>query len=777
MAALGTVSAEDSDNAAINETNLTDPVEKIALPDPYNTRTGESFTTIQAAIDDADTQNGDTIQVEPGIYTEHVILNKMLNLIATGPNTIINGTLTITAQGSGSTVQGFTITNGTTTSTTIFSENFDSVTTPKLPFGWATIPVYYTSGNVPEWQTNVGTHYPSGKPAHSGDKLAYFNSWNADEHSSARLYRTIGLDLSGKSSAELSFWMYHDTFYSTSNDLIQVQVSPDGGNTWTNVGNAFPRFDGSTGWKKHNVDLSSYTGFGMNNVRIGFLGVSDYGSDCHIDDVTIDVPATDRLVEVLMGANNVKLQYLTITGGTANANGAGIYNQGGTAAQPTQLINCLITGNTATGNYLGGGIYNTGTLNMVNCEVTSNTAANGGGIYNYYGSVSIDNCLLNSNRALLSAGAIYSDHGTMNILNSQINSNTAFYASAMDFRDDQTSIINIKNSRIENNIGNDGAIQNYCDLTIENCIISGNQAKLSVGGAIVNYNDGVLTVKNTVFENNFAGNVGGAIYNENYRNVLFTDCQFTGNTACYGGAIFSDIVDKYSINPTLTVINSLISGNKATDSGGAAYNWNGPLVLNFNRIIANTAPTASNIYNRPEQATTNALYNWWGSNAGPDPSSLVNVPEKNSNPWLVMNYGANPTTILQGATSTLTADFRYDSWGVFHDPSLGHLPDGTPVTFTTNLGNVGSKSITVNTLNGIATAILRGDEAAGEALTSATLDFQVLYSAVVIQSTASAASAASTTRTIGMQSTGTPIAGLILAIFMVLSGMAVHGKK
>lgn len=466
--------------------------------------------------------------------------------------------------------------------------------------------------------------------------------------------------------------------------------------------------------------------------------------------------------------NNCVIQQNTATGTTAS-NGGGIGNDGFLT-----INNCIIQENTATGtSSKGGGIYNDGnTCTMTNSIITKNTAYMGGGVFNSYGTVSVDNCEITSNTAQSTGGGIFSDHGTLNIMNSVINGNTAQYAAAIDCRDDETSKITIKNTRIENNIGtNDGAIQNYCDMTIENCVISGNRANSRNGGAIVNYNDGILTVKNTVFQNNFAGRNGGVIYNENYRNVLFTDCKFIDNTAEHGGAIYSDLYDRYTINPTFNVISSLLSGNTATISGGAVETYNGPMVLNFNRIIGNTAPSGSNIYNWPQRGTTNALYNWWGSNAGPDPLSLVNVAEDEYDPWLVMNYSANPTTIPQGATSTLTADFRYDSDGTFHDPTLGHLIDGTLVTFTTNLGNVGSKSTVVGTLNGIATAILRGDEAAGEALTSASLDSQTLYATVTITAAANAATTTAVSgNTVGMQSTGIPIAGMILAILMVLGG-------
>ncbi|MBK8128824.1 MAG: hypothetical protein IPK53_07725 [bacterium] len=39
-----------------------------------------------------------------------------------------------------------------------------------------------------------------------------------------------------------------------------MQVSTDAGATWTDVGTAVPRYDGSVGWKKHIVDISANAG-------------------------------------------------------------------------------------------------------------------------------------------------------------------------------------------------------------------------------------------------------------------------------------------------------------------------------------------------------------------------------------------------------------------------------------------------------------------------------------------------------------------------------------
>ncbi len=202
---------------------------------------------------------------------------------------LANGTYTVTPSKSGCTftpasrsvtvssanVTGvsFTASCGTTTPTTLFSDGFEGT-------GWSQVD---TSGTAGSWTLSASSTYPTTSP-HGGSVLAKFNSYNASSGSQTRLYRSSGFAVAGTfSSVTLKFWMYHDTGYSTSNDRVQVQVSTNG-STWTNVGSAVSRYRATAGWAQETIDLSAYKG---QTVYLGFVGISAYGNNITLDDVTV----------------------------------------------------------------------------------------------------------------------------------------------------------------------------------------------------------------------------------------------------------------------------------------------------------------------------------------------------------------------------------------------------------------------------------------------------------------------------------------------------------
>ncbi|MBM4464474.1 MAG: hypothetical protein FJ014_02710 [Chloroflexi bacterium] len=103
-------------------------------------------------------------------------------------------------------------------------------------------------------------------------------------------------------------------------------------------------------------------------------------------------------------------------------------------------------------------------------------------------------------------------------------------------------------------------------------------------------------------------------------------------------------------------------------------------------------------------------------------SDTVDVTFAPGPPYTV-TLEANPTSILVGGfTSTLTATVT--------DQFDNHVADGTVVTFTTSLGEVGSTEVARTTTSGVATATLTSGDTAGVAAITATADSEVATTVV-----------------------------------------------
>jgi predicted outer membrane repeat protein len=165
-------------------------------------------------------------------------------------------------------------------------------------------------------------------------------------------------------------------------------------------------------------------------------------------------------------------------------------------------------GNPAVQEEKGGGIRNFGSLTIRNCVIRDNAANGGGGI---------------------------SNSGNLTIVDSTIEGNTADGSGALGLE-----------------CGNGGGIQ--CGsgvLLLLNSTVSGNQGgvkgRARGGGIMVGCNCQAVVINSTI-SNNRASRVGGR--------------TFSGGNS-YGGGIY--------VAGELQLINSTISGNRATEKGGGIY--------------------------------------------------------------------------------------------------------------------------------------------------------------------------------------------------------------
>jgi fibronectin-binding autotransporter adhesin len=115
--------------------------------------------------------------------------------------------------------------------------------------------------------------------------------------------------------------------------------------------------------------------------------------------VTVSGGGLSRVFQV-DGGVAATISGMTITGGSA-ANGGGLENLAGTVT----LTNCTVSGNTAS-TECGGGLYTfNGTLSLTNCTVSGNYAYNaGGGLYSLNGTASLSKCTVTSNYGFFGGG-------------------------------------------------------------------------------------------------------------------------------------------------------------------------------------------------------------------------------------------------------------------------------------------------------------------------------------------------------------------------------------
>jgi hypothetical protein len=248
----------------------------------------------------------------------------------------------------------FTTTDGSTVINLIANGGFESSLS-----GWSTAQVSGTAGS---WTTVGSGTYPSASP-HGGSLMADFNSYSTFNAEQTRLYLASGVAIpSSATTAILSFWMYHDTVYSSSSDQVQAQVSTNG-TTWINVGSPVSRYDGSSGWAKVSIDLSAYKG---QSVQVGFLGISDYGNDIYLDDIALlETEAAPPTLAV------------TITGnGSVNSNPTGIActtgNSGTCTHQFTKNSTVTLMPSASGGSMFGSWGVGCNSFNGDNCLVQMN---------------------------------------------------------------------------------------------------------------------------------------------------------------------------------------------------------------------------------------------------------------------------------------------------------------------------------------------------------------------------------------------------------------------
>ena len=287
--------------------------------------------------------------------------------------------------------------------------------------------------------------------------------------------------------------------------------------------------------------------FGADNTAVaGDLDITDdltivgLGTDISI----IDANNVDRVFHVAPNVELISVEFrnFAIQDGYVlpGGSGANIFNNANLT-----LNNIVVQRGDAVE---GAGIYNTDDLVINDSLITDNHASFGGGILSN-DAVTLNDTIVSDNTATQSGGGLRNEGGFANIFDSTITGNTA------DVRG--------------------GGIDNLDNADVTRSVVSDNTAPTGAGI----YNGDDLDVLESTIELNDAED-GGGIFND--ASVDIDRSTISQNTAIDGGGIYND-------DASLSMLNSTISGNLATDDGGGLYNDSNSAGLTHVTIANNTA--------------------------------------------------------------------------------------------------------------------------------------------------------------------------------------------
>ena len=269
----------------------------------------------------------------------------------------------------------------------------------------------------------------------------------------------------------------------------------------------------------------------------------------------------------------------------------------------------LRNGNTSGGN--GGAILNTGSVTLNGVTVTSNSARFAGGIHSSRTLV-IANSTLTSNTSQENAGAIYLNSGTLTMTDSTVESNSARYGSGVYLNNGTATLTNVTFRSNTANEQGAGVYQRTGTLSITGGLFESNTARFGNG---VYVDAGTTTLSGAIMRNSMATEEGAAIYNRT-GTLSVSGSTFDNNRGRYGAAI--------SNRGLMTVSGSVFTGNIAVESGGAVYHQNANVENGVAQscFTGNTARFGGAVFS--QTGNFNAQNNWWGAASGPT-GAMVNA--------------------------------------------------------------------------------------------------------------------------------------------------------
>ncbi|MCU0579818.1 MAG: hypothetical protein MUF69_09775, partial [Desulfobacterota bacterium] len=234
------------------------------------------------------------------------------------------------------------------------------------------------------------------------------------------------------------------------------------------------------------------------------------------------------------------------------------------AGHDLTLENLTVTnGQAPSMDPVGGGVYlAAGSLTLLNVHITGNVADYGGGVFQEgaTGRVEAIDSLIQGNRAGIHGGGMYV-RGSTSLTRTQVITNAAgSHGGGLHIAAGSAVITGGNFSGNQANTGNGGGLNLDNQLTVSGTQFQDNTAGDS-GGAITQWNAGyTIVISGASFNNNSSKSKGGAAFIQSP--LTLTDAHFNGNVTDSGGAGNAYGGGLYTASPA-TVTGCTFTGNQA----------------------------------------------------------------------------------------------------------------------------------------------------------------------------------------------------------------------
>lgn len=450
----------------------------------------------------------------------------------------------------------------------------------------------------------------------------------------------------------------------------------------------------------------------------------------------------------IYSVGTVLLDGTSVTGNTSGNQGGAVVATGGLTTN-----NALINNNAAA--QLGGAIVSTGTTNITGGSLSGNTSLNGGAAY-VGGTTVVDGTTIGNNTANGAAianggnGGAFYNAANLTLKNATLTANKAVLSTNAS-----PGISGWGGGIFSVSLAAAGAPK----VTVQNSTIDGGglASNANAGGAIAalgNVGLGgantVLDATNLIASNNVAAAAGG-IYTVGPTTLTrsaLTHNKATHASAGLGGGLYAAVS---GAAPTVTLDDTLVNTNDAAAGGGGMVLGAGVNVelKNNTRVLANTSTIGAGIFSAAALTVRNSSVNGnTASNSGGGIYTASNVAlinsTVNSNSAAFLGGGLSTTATAGGFSATsshLEGNNAFGGGGVFVGNGLTASFTGTDFVANTSTGaNFGGGAILSAGRVSIDKATLSGNKAdgasgSGGAIFSGSADDNITTSLSVSNST------------------------------------------